>query len=72
MVARTVNEAIALNHQATDEFVRGNDGPLAELYSRADDATLGDPFGPFVRGWAGIRDAMRHAAANYRDGRAEF
>jgi ketosteroid isomerase-like protein len=40
------------------------------LWSRADDVTLGDPFGPFVRGFDAVNETMERAAALYRDGRA--
>lgn len=38
-------------HQALDAFLRGDPTPLEDLYSRRDDSTLANPFGPPVRGW---------------------
>lgn len=57
-------------HAALDEFTRGNNKPLEELYSRRDDVTLGNPFGPFVRGFDEVAQTMQRAAAYYRDGKA--
>jgi ketosteroid isomerase-like protein len=41
------------------------------LYSRAEDVTLGNPFGPFVRGRQAVADAVAAAAGRYRDGKVE-
>jgi len=68
--AETFDQAIELSHRALDEIARGNPDPFFDLYSRADDATLANPFGPPVRGFRQIEEAGRRAGANYRDGRA--
>ena len=41
-----------------------------DLFSRGDDATLANPYGPPACGRTQIEEAGRRAAANYRDGRA--
>jgi ketosteroid isomerase-like protein len=61
---------IEQQHEALDRFANGEHEPLAELWSRADDVTLGNPFGPFVRGFEAVNVTMARAAALYRDGRA--
>jgi ketosteroid isomerase-like protein len=61
---------IERQHEALDRFAKGDHGPLAALWSRADDVTLGNPFGPFVRGSEAVNQTMERAAALYRDGRA--
>jgi ketosteroid isomerase-like protein len=38
------------------------------LYSRRDDVTLANPFGPPVRGWSQVSATLDRAAENYRDG----
>lgn len=38
------------------------------LYSDGEDVTLGNPFGPFVRGKEAVRGAGERAASRYRDG----
>lgn len=68
--AETFEQAIELSHRALDEIVRGNPEAFFELYSRSDDATLANPYGPPVRGFPQIEEAGRRAAANFRDGRA--
>jgi ketosteroid isomerase-like protein len=70
MSASELDQVIGEQHLALDAFVKGNDGPLAGLWSRADDVTLGNPFGPFVRGFEQVAETMKRAAANYRDGEA--
>jgi ketosteroid isomerase-like protein len=40
------------------------------LFSKTDDVTLGNPFGPVAKGWEHVLDAMERAAQNYRDGEA--
>ena len=57
-------------HRALDAFARGDHQPLADLYSKRDDVTLGNPFGPFVRGFASVVQTMERAASYYRDGEA--
>jgi ketosteroid isomerase-like protein len=38
------------------------------LFSRRDDVTVGNPFGPFVRGWEQVSETVAGAATYYRDG----
>jgi ketosteroid isomerase-like protein len=57
-------------HLALDAFMRGDCTPAKDLFSREEDVTLGNPFGPFARGWDAVLGAMERAAANYRDGEA--
>jgi ketosteroid isomerase-like protein len=69
-MTRDFDKVVEQNHAAADEFVRGNNKPLEQLYSRRDDVTLGNPFGPFVRGFDKVAEKMERAATYYRDGRA--
>jgi hypothetical protein len=48
--------------------VKGNPEPYKAAFSHRDDFTLGNPFGPFARGWDQVAATMDRAAANYRDG----
>jgi len=70
LAAPDFDPIIEENHQALDAFARGDYQPAARLWSRRDDVTLGNPFGPFVRGFAQILEAMQRAASLYRDGKA--
>jgi ketosteroid isomerase-like protein len=61
---------VADYHRALDAFLTGDPRPLAALYSRRDDATLANPFGPPQRGWAAVEETLERAAAHYKDGRS--
>jgi ketosteroid isomerase-like protein len=60
--------AIERYHDAAREFVKGNPEPYEAMFSQQDDVTLGNPFGPFVRGWRDASATMERAATLYRDG----
>jgi hypothetical protein len=65
------DQIVEQQHTALDAFARGDDKPLAALWSRADDVTLGNPFGPFVRGFPQVAEKMEAAAdSTGRGGRA--
>ena len=64
------DEILQRSHDAIDEFTKGNNKPLEMLYSQRDDVTLGNPFGPFVRGFEEVAMTMRRAASFYRGGEA--
>ena len=70
MATSGFDQVIQQQHSALDAFARGDDKPLAALWSGADDVTLGNPFGPFVRGFPQVAETMEAAAAFYRDGEA--
>jgi ketosteroid isomerase-like protein len=55
-------------HRAGLEITNGNPEVYKSLYSRRDDATLANPFGPPARGWSAVSTTLDRAAANYRDG----
>jgi ketosteroid isomerase-like protein len=60
---------VEASHHALDEIAKGNPEPFFDLYSRSDEATLANPFGPPARGRSEIEQAGRGAASNYRDGK---
>jgi ketosteroid isomerase-like protein len=64
------DQVVEQNHLALDEFMKGNHEPLKKLYSQRDDVTLGNPFGPFARGFEQVVQTMQRAASFYRDGEA--
>jgi ketosteroid isomerase-like protein len=70
MATTAFDEFVQQYHQALDEFFKGNPLPAQALYSRGEDATLANPFGPIARGWAQISAASSRAAANFRGGGA--
>ncbi len=55
-------------HRAGLEITNGNPDVYKRLYSRRDDVTLANPFGPPVRGWSEVSAMLDRAAGNYRDG----
>jgi ketosteroid isomerase-like protein len=55
-------------HVAMGAFILGDPRPAVDLFSRGEDVTLGNPFGPFARGWDRVVEAATQAAASYRDG----
>ena len=68
--AEALDQAIERYHLALGEFMKGNYEPAKKLFSERGDVTLGNPFGPFARGWTQAVETMKRAAANYRDGEA--
>lgn len=55
-------------HRAGLEITNGNPDVYKELYSRGDDVTLANPFGPPAAGWGEVSATLDRAAAKYRDG----
>ena len=70
MAASDFDRVVEQSHLAWGEFVEGNPGPAKKLFSRREDVTLGNPFGPFARGWKQVEETMERAASHYRDGQA--
>jgi ketosteroid isomerase-like protein len=56
-------------HRAGLEITRGNPDVYKSLWSRRDDVTLANPFGPPVRGFEEVSARLDLAASNFRDGR---
>ena len=56
------------SHQACLGIVNRSPDGFKELYSRAQDVTLANPFGPAVRGWEEAEGVLELAASRYRDG----
>jgi ketosteroid isomerase-like protein len=67
-VAREHDLPLEEYHRAGHEITRGNPEVYKSLYSRSDDVTLANPFGPPARGWREVAATLDRAAANYRDG----
>ena len=65
-----LDQVIEQYHSALGEFMKGNHEPAKELFSEGEDVTLGNPFGPFARGFTHVVETMKRAASNYRDGEA--
>jgi ketosteroid isomerase-like protein len=63
-----LEQVVEQDHRAVDALVKGDPEPKKRLYSRGDDATLANPFGPPVRGWNQVAEALERAASQLRDG----
>ncbi|MDP9232588.1 MAG: nuclear transport factor 2 family protein [Actinomycetota bacterium] len=70
MVDMAVQHDLPLDeyHRAGLEITNGNPEVYKSLYSRRDDVTLANPFGPPIRGWSNVSATLDRAAENYRDG----
>jgi ketosteroid isomerase-like protein len=66
--ADDLDELIEQFHLASDEFLKGNPEPVNKLWSRREDVTLANPFGPPVRGWDEVAKVTEYAASQVRDG----
>jgi ketosteroid isomerase-like protein len=60
--------AIEQSHAALGAILAGDPSGYRELYSPADDVTLGNPFGPYVCGRQEVEQTLAGAASHYRDG----
>ena len=66
-----VDEVDRLNelyHLASGEFLKGDPEPVKELWSHKEDVSLANPYGPPVRGWEKVAEAVEHAASLRSDG----
>jgi ketosteroid isomerase-like protein len=63
-----LEQVVERYHSAADEFSRGNPEPVKALFSRREDVTLANPFGPAVRGWEKVSEALDFASARFRQG----
>ena len=63
-----VDELIEQYYRAQREFLRGNPEPVKDLFSHREDVTLANPYGPPVRGWEKVAEAVEHAASLRSDG----
>ena len=63
-----VDELIEQYHRAQREFLRGNPETVKNLFSRREDVTLANPYGPPVRGWNKVAKTIEHASSLRRDG----
>ena len=70
MAPTELDEVIGQDHLALEAFMRGDPGPKKRLYSRGDDATLSNPFGPPALGWQAIERTLEAASGALREGQS--
>jgi ketosteroid isomerase-like protein len=63
-----LNELRRRYHQSVEAFIQGDPDVQKPLWSRRDDVTLANPFGPPVKGFDAVCGAMDRAAEQIRDG----
>ena len=70
MMAPDLERVVEQYHQAVDEIVKGSADGFRRAYSRRDDVSLANPFGPPVRGWEQVEQTLARAASQMRGGAA--
>ncbi len=55
-------------HEAARRFARADPAGVKEIYSRADDVALANPFGPAVVGWNAVGPGLESASSRLLDG----
>jgi len=70
MATNDLTSAIEQSHAALGAILKGDPSIYQALYSPADDVTLGNPFGPYVRGRQKVEATLAAAALYYRSGEA--
>ena len=65
-----VDKLIKQYHLALDEIMKGSPEGYKKIYSRRDDVTLANPFGPPACGWDEVAKTLERAASHYGDGEA--
>jgi len=63
-----LEETIDRCHRDLATLLKGDASPWRETFSQRGDVTLGNPFGPFVRGIDDVMSTAQAAADRYRDG----
>lgn len=63
-----LRQVVGRYHAAADEFSRGDAQPVKMIFSHRDDVTLANPFGPVVRGWQQVSEALDFASSRFKDG----
>ena len=66
------DEAVEAFRIALDALLHGDANPVKKLWSRREDVTVANPFGPPRRGPAQVDRAIEEAAANYSSGSRRF
>lgn len=62
------DDAVEAYRHALEVYMKGDPGPVTELFSRHDDVTLANPLGPPRLGPAEVDKAIAEGATQLRDG----
>lgn len=63
-----LDEFVRQCEAAWQVFVTGDPGPAMLLFSRRDDVTLANPWGPAATGWPEVSSTLEAAAGRFRSG----
>jgi ketosteroid isomerase-like protein len=63
-----LEEVVEQYHRSVEAVVKGDSSPQERLWSRRDDVTLANPFGPPARGWSEVSNAFRRAVSQLSEG----
>jgi ketosteroid isomerase-like protein len=63
-----LEQVIEAQREAMRAIAKGDPEPTKALYSEADDVTLANPWGPAVRGRAGVCEMLDFVGTRFRDG----
>ena len=55
-------------HEAARRFAHADPEGVKDIYSRAADIVLANPFGPAVVGWEAVRAGLEFASSRLQDG----
>lgn len=66
--AMDLDEFVRQCEEAWQVFVTGDPGPAMRLFSRRDNVTLANPWGPAATGWPEVSSTLEAAAGRFRSG----
>ncbi|MDP9224225.1 MAG: nuclear transport factor 2 family protein [Actinomycetota bacterium] len=66
------DQAVERYHAALLEFVKGDDGPVLQVFSHREDVVLWNPLRPFARGPREVAETTQRAASHFADGDCQF
>ena len=64
----SLDQIVQRYHAGLGEFVKGNPGPVVELFSQREDVVLCNPLRPFARGPREVAEAILLAASPFVNG----
>lgn len=68
MTVPDFDQVIEKYHLALGALMKGHPDAATAMFSRREDVTLANPFGPVTRGWKSVVETAQLASSRYRDG----
>jgi ketosteroid isomerase-like protein len=66
------DQAVEDYHRRLRKFMKGDPGPVTQMFSEREDVVLCNPFLPFAHGPAEVAETIRRAASHFTEGTVEF